>query len=181
MRNPELSPKIDTEIIQDVSSRYAPNNASQIVELFVTTAPIRCQSNLSDEFDWINNRNAFQRLTNLADLPDRWDGYDAPKFARSQINRALELFSSIQAYAKKNNSNWELIEPFISPASDGTILFEWAGQRFPDHQLEVYIPRESTDPLEYLQSDLILENDTEGECQAKEISNLLDWLFNSTI
>jgi hypothetical protein len=129
-------------------------------------------------FDWKENQNAFQRLIHLADLPERWDGYTAPRFPRHQINRAIEIFQSLQDYSKKLGIDWQKIEPFIAPSSDGSILFEWSGQRFKQRNLEIYIPQELNHFLEYLKTDIALDNDTEGECQTSQVSDLLGWLLN---
>lgn len=136
-----------------------------------------CSSPISEKsFDWKDNQNAFQRLIHLADLPDKWDGYGAPKFSRHQINRAIEIFQSIQDYSKEFKINWKKIEPFIAPSSDGSILFDWSGKRFDLRNLEIYVPLETKQSLEYLKTDIGLNNDVEGEFQASQVSDLLDWL-----
>ena len=127
-------------------------------------------------FDWKDNQNAFQRLIHLADLPDKWDGYGAPKFSRHQINRAIEIFQSIQDYSKEFKIDWKKIEPFIAPSSDGSILFEWSDKRFDLSNLEIYVPLEINQSLEYLKTDIRLNHDIEGEFQASQVSDLLDWL-----
>ena len=132
-------------------------------------------------FDWKQNCNAFQRLKHLADLPEKWDGYDAPKFSRKQINHALGIFSFIQSYSKKHQIEWKQIEPFIAPSSDGSILFEWAGERFSQRNLEIYVTKEPNLSIEYLKTDIEMDSDVEEKCQMNEISDLLDWLLTSTI
>jgi hypothetical protein len=136
-----------------------------------------CSSPVSEKsFDWKDTQNAFQRIIHLADLPDKWDGYGAPKFSRHQINRAIEIFQSIQDYSKEFKIDWGKIEPFIAPSSDGSILFEWSGKRFDLKNLEIYVPLEIKQSLEYLKTDIGLNHDTEGEFQASQVSDLLDWL-----
>ena len=136
-----------------------------------------CSSPVSEKsFDWKDNQNAFQRLIHLADLPDKWDGYSASKFSRHQINRAIEIFQSIQDYSKEFKIDWKKIEPFIAPSSNGSILFEWSGKRFDLRNLEIYVPLEIKQSLEYLKTDIGLNHDIEGEFQASQISDLLDWL-----
>lgn len=137
-----------------------------------------CSSPISEKsFDLKDNQNAFQRLIHLADLTDKWDGYSAPKFSRHQINRAIEIFQLIQDYSKEFKIDWKTLEPFIAPSSDGSILFDWSGQRFALRNLEIYVPLENKQPLEYLKADIGLDRDTEGEFQASQISGLLDWLI----
>lgn len=128
-------------------------------------------------FDWKETQNAFQRIIHLADLPERWDGYAAPKFQRKQINRAVEIFQLLQDYSKKNSVDWKYLEPFIAPGSDGSILFEWAGQRFKLKNLEIYIPQDLNHSLEYLKTDIKLNTDVEGECKNSGVRELLDWLL----
>ena len=127
-------------------------------------------------FDWKDNQNAFQRLIHLADLPDKWDGYGAPKFSRHQINRAIEIFQSIQDYSKEFKIGWGKIEPFIAPSSNGSILFDWSGKRFALKNLEIYVPLDTKQSLEYLKTDIGLNHDIEGEFQSSQISDLIDWL-----
>ncbi len=143
----------------------------QINTLNICSSPVPEKS-----FDWKDNQNAFQRLIHLADLPDKWDGYSAPKFSRHQINRAIEIFQSIQDYSKEFKIDWKKIEPFIAPSSNGSILFEWSGKRFDLRNLEIYVPLEIRQSLEYLKTDIGLNHDIEGEFQASQISDLLDWL-----
>lgn len=128
-------------------------------------------------FDWQRNQNAFQRLKYLSELLDKWDGYNAPSFSRKQINRAIEVFQSIQDYSRKAVIDWQKLEPFIAPSSDGNIIFEWSGQRFKQRNLEIHVPQQLDCSLEYLKTDLILDSDTEGECQTNRVSDLLDWLI----
>ncbi|MCL1464542.1 hypothetical protein [Argonema galeatum] len=128
-----------------------------------------------EPFDWVKTTNAYQRIIHLSDLEDKWDGYNAPTFSKTQINRALSLYASIRSYSINRGINLPKIEPFVAPASDGTILFEWGGKRFPVRQLEVYVSREEADLFEYLK--------TEGDSESEEEFNLeglypiLDWLF----
>jgi hypothetical protein len=133
------------------------------------------------QFDWARDRNAFQRLKHLAYLPEKWDGYDAPKFSRRQINRALEIFAFVQSYQKRHQIEWQQIEPFIAPGSDGSILFEWAGKRFPQKNLEIHVTKEPNLSIEYLKTDIEMDSDIEEKCQMNEISDLLNWLLTPII
>jgi hypothetical protein len=131
------------------------------------------------EFDWINNTNAFQRIKHLVTLKDNWDGYGAPKFARHQVERALELFSAIYSYFIDKDLSFSHFSPFIAPCSDGAILFQWVGKRFPDRDLEIYVPAHPDQPFEYLKNDQGTE--AEGVLSApKEVLPLLSWLFEIT-
>lgn len=127
------------------------------------------------EFDWAKNTNPFQRIKNLLTFEDNWDGYGAPKFSRIQINRALELYSRIYAYYLSQEINFSQNAPFIAPCSNGSILFEWVGKRFPDKELEIFVPSDLESPLEYLKSAEDIEE--EKNFYIDEIVSLLDWLF----
>ncbi len=130
------------------------------------------------EFDWINNTNAFQRLKHLVTLKDNWDGYGATKFTRQQVERALDLFSVVYSYFISRDLNFSHVSPFIAPCSDGAILFEWAGKRFPDRDLEIYVPADLDKPFEYLKTD---QKEAEGVLSdPKEVLPLLSWLFKIT-
>lgn len=127
------------------------------------------------EFDWISNTNAFQRLKNIQTLEDNWDGYGTCKFSREQVSRAFDLYSSIYDYYLAKEIKFSQLSPFIAPGSDGSILFEWAGQRFPTRELEVFVPSATEDEFEYLKCSGI--QDEEGKFSIQEIETLLDWLF----
>lgn len=129
------------------------------------------------EFDWVKNTNPFQRLRHLLTLENNWDGYGAPKFHQPQINRALELYSSINHYYISKEINFSQNSPFIAPCSDGSILFEWAGKRFPAKELEIFVPSDIDSPLEYLKS--AEDIDEEKNFSIDEVTYLLDWLFTT--
>ncbi len=126
-------------------------------------------------FDWQKSVGAYQRIIHLSDLDDKWDGYNAPKFSKEQIDLALTLYSSLRTYCIDRGFDFSKIEPFIAPCSDGMILFEWAGKRFPTKQLEVYVPLEA-EKFEYLKTEV--ESEVEGEFHLDELYLILDWLFN---
>lgn len=126
-------------------------------------------------FDWQKNTNAYQRIIHLSDLEDKWDGYDAPKFSKEQIDLALNLYSNIRTYCISRGLDFLKVEPFIAPCSNGMILFEWAGQRFPGRQLEIYIPVSAEDKLEYLKTEG--NSDIEAELHLEELYSVLNWLF----
>jgi hypothetical protein len=128
-------------------------------------------------FDWISNTNAFQRLKNLQTLEDNWDGYKASKFSREQVSRAFDLYSSIYDYYLAKEMKFSQLSPFIAPASDGSILFEWAGKRFPTRELEIFVPSATEGGFEYLKCDSSQED--EGNLSLQEIESLLDWLFDT--
>ena len=127
------------------------------------------------EFDWVGNRNAFQRLRNLLTLEKNWDNYGAPPFLRPQVARAFELYSDIYSYYLSKEMNFSPFAPFIAPCSNGAILFEWAGRRFPSRELELFVPSAMEAPLEFLKGEDNLEK--EGTFIADEVSGLLNWLF----
>jgi len=130
------------------------------------------------EFDWITNTNAFQRLKHLITLKDNWDGYGATEFSKQHIDKALELFTVIQSYFNASNLSFSHFSPFIAPCSDGAILFEWSGKRFPDRELEIFVTTKLTDPFEYLKSN----QDCEEEGRFADLGcviPLLEWLLGS--
>ncbi|MEA5489186.1 MULTISPECIES: hypothetical protein [Pseudanabaena] len=132
------------------------------------------------EFDWITNINAFQRLKHLITLKDNWDGYGAAGFSRQHIQRALDLFAVTQCYFNAHNLRFSLLSPFIAPCSDGAILFEWCGRRFPDRQLEIFIPVDLEQPFEYLKSDH--ESDEDGNFTDVDfVISLLEWLMETGV
>lgn len=126
-------------------------------------------------FDWQKNTNAYQRIIHLSDLEDKWDGYDAPTFSKEQIDLALNLYSNLRTYCIDRGVDFSKVEPFIAPCSDGMVLFEWAGKRFTSRQLEIYIPLETDNKLEYLKTEG--NSDIEGEFHLEELYSILDWLF----
>ncbi len=121
------------------------------------------------------NTNSFQRIKDLLTFENNWDGYGAPKFSRLQISRALELCSRIYDYYLSQEIKFSQNAPFIAPCSNGFILFEWGGRRFPDKELEIFVPSAMDSPLEYLKSAEDIEEE-ENFC-IDEIVSLLDWLF----
>jgi hypothetical protein len=127
------------------------------------------------EFDWVRNTNAFQRLRNLLTLEDNWDHYGAPAFLRPQVVRAFELYSNTYSYYLSKEMNFSQFAPLIAPCSNGAILFEWAGRRFPERELEIFVPSAMESPLEFLKCADDLEE--EGTFEADEVNTLLDWLF----
>lgn len=132
------------------------------------------------EFDWISNTNAFQRLTHLNTLQDNWDGYGAAGFSRQHIHRALDLFEVTRGYFNANNISFSRLSPFIAPCSDGAILFEWGGKRFPDRQLEIFVPANLEQPFEYLKSDH--ESDDDGNFTDVGFTrSLLEWLMETGV
>jgi hypothetical protein len=126
-------------------------------------------------FDWARNTNPFQRLKNLLTLEENWDRYGAPRFLRPQVVRAFELYSNIYSYYLSKEMNFSQFAPFIAPCSNGAILFEWAGRRFPERELEIFVPSSMESPLEFLKCEDNLEQ--EGTFEANQVNTLLDWLF----
>lgn len=127
------------------------------------------------DFDWQKNTNAYQRIIHLSDLEHKWDGYDAPKFSKKQIDLALTLYSNLRTYCIYKGLDFSKVEPFIAPCSDGMVLFEWVGKRFPSRQLEIYIPLLEKDTFEYLKTDG--KSEEEGEFRLEQLYYILDWLF----
>ena len=127
-------------------------------------------------FDWARNTNPFQRLKNLLTLDENWDSYNAPRFSRPQVAKGFSLYSSIYNYYLLRGINFSQFFPFIAPCSNGAILFEWAGgRRFPQRELEIFVPSAMKSPLEFLKCADDLEE--EGTFVADEVNTLLDWLF----
>ena len=147
------------------SGGYTINNASLFID-----------SRKQEEFDWQKNRNAYQRIIHLSDLEDKWDGYNAPQFSKQQIDLSLTLYSHLRSYSIDRNIDFDKIEPFVAPCSDGMILFEWSGKRFPNKQLELYVPISAEHPFEFLKTEG--NSEVEGEFNLDELYPILDWLFN---
>jgi hypothetical protein len=129
-----------------------------------------------EEFDWRKNRNAYQRIIHLSDLEDKWDGYNAPKFSKQQVDLAITLYSHLHSYCIDKGINFGKIEPFVAPSSDGMILFEWSGKRFPKKQLEIYVSKSNQYAFEFLKTED--DSEVEGEFNLDELYPILDWLFN---
>jgi len=164
----------DVTVKGSLFSQSEPVSSVSLKDLGVSYQAGLLQTSQS-EFDWIVNTNPFQRLRNLLTLEDNWDGYGAPKFSRAQVGKALNLYSSIYSYYLEKEINFSQLTPFIAPGSDGSILFEWAGQRFPGRELEIFVPSTVEDKFEYLKFKD--DQDTEGKFLIQEIDALLDWLF----
>jgi hypothetical protein len=133
------------------------------------------------EFDWVTNRNPFQRLRNLLTLENNWDGYGAPPFFRDQLSRAYELYADIYSFYLASKIDFSKLAPFIAPCSDGAILFEWAGQRFPDQELEIFVPSIASAPITFLKSKSISSFEQEGELAIGDVNILLNWLLDDHI
>jgi hypothetical protein len=130
-----------------------------------------------EPFDWKTTINSYQRIIHLSDLENGWDGYNAPSFSKEQIDLALVVYSQARSYSINRGLNFPKVEPFIAPCSDGSILFEWAGKRFPSRQLELYVPKEmkAEHLFEYLKTEK--DSDEEGELGLNELYHILDWLL----
>lgn len=148
-----------------LSGFYTINNASLFID-----------SRKQEQFDWRKNRNAYQRIIHLSDLDDKWDGYNAPQFSKQQVDLSLNLYSHLRSYCIDRNIDFDKIEPFVAPCSDGMILFEWSGKRFPNKQLELYVPISAEYPFELLKTQG--DSEVEGEFNLDELYPILDWLFN---
>jgi hypothetical protein len=126
------------------------------------------------------NTNAFQRLKHLITLKDNWDGYGAKRFTIQHIRRALDLFAIVQSHFNDRELNFSHLSPFVAPCSDGAILFEWGGKRFPERELEIFVPANPDDPFEYLKNyDDINEDGSFTETNLTH--TLLEWLLDSKI
>jgi hypothetical protein len=129
-------------------------------------------------FDWANNTNAFQRIKAMLSLQAGWDNYSAPAFSLLQVRKALSLCTIVYEYYLTRNLKFLENQPFIAPGSDGSILFEWSGQRFPIRDLEISVVDSKPDVLlEYLKSSF--EGEEEGQLvfNKVQVHCLLDWLF----
>ncbi|MBD2626201.1 hypothetical protein [Trichormus variabilis] len=163
---PQSSPLVKAALkYLSFSGVYAINDASLFID-----------SRKQEEFDWQQNRNAYQRIIHLSDLEDKWDGYNAPKFSKKQVHLALTLYSHLRSYCIARNINFAKIEPFVAPCADAMILFEWSGKRFPNKQLELYVPISSEHNFEFLKTEG--DSEIEGEFKLDELYPILDWLFN---
>ncbi|MEA5470569.1 hypothetical protein [Spirulina sp. 06S082] len=130
------------------------------------------------EFDWSKNTNPFDRISHLRDLQENWDNYGAPSFSEQQINRAIRIYLQFLDYSFSQQDNYLDIRPFVAPSSDGSILLEWGGNRFPIRQLELYIPADLESDLQYLKSSAI--DDEEGDINENKLSVLFSWLFTES-
>lgn len=177
VRKPSTSPSVCTEfLIKYIRSGYAPELfMKQSSDTDTDTSSSFVNIRQQEPFDWVRTISAYQRITHLAKLEDKWDGYNAPKFTKAQIEQALNLYSTIITYSINRGLSRSKVEPFIAPASDGTILFEWAGKRFPVRQLEIYVSSETVPNFEYFK----IEGDFEEENQLNldRLYLILDWLF----
>ncbi|MEI6371724.1 MAG: hypothetical protein WCO49_18765 [Nostocales cyanobacterium ELA608] len=164
---PQISPAAKAALVKylSFSGVYAINDASLFID-----------SRKQEEFDWRKNKNAYQRIIHLSDLDDKWDGYNAPQFSKQQVDLSLTLYSNLRSYCIDRNIDFAKIEPFVAPCSDGMILFEWSGKRFPNKQLELYVPISAEHLFEFLKTEG--DSEVEGEFNSDELYPILDWLFN---
>lgn len=118
-----------------------------------------------------------KKLLEISNLPHNWDGYNSSIFPRCQVDRAERLYIRICNYYESKGIDIETMTPFVAPCSgiNGDILFDWCGDRFPDKELEVYIPKDKEVMIHYLKSDS--EGELEGNTLENDLSELLDWLF----
>lgn len=174
-----IASKCLTKILPDsyaeLSVKHSTPSGKQTTDINADVRSLFVDLRKKQSFDWVKTTNAYQRIIHLSDLEDKWDGYNAPTFPKAQIDRALSLYSGIRGYSINRGINSPKIEPFVAPGSDGTILFEWAGKRFPVRQLEVYVPREEADLFEYLKTEG--DSESEGEFNLEGLYPILDWLF----
>jgi hypothetical protein len=114
----------------------------------------------------------------MLSLQAGWDNYRAPAFTRAQIRKALGLYTIVYEYYLARDFRFLEKQPFIAPGSDGSILFEWSGNRFLTKELEISVV--------YSESDIVLEylkNSPQGEEEGQlalnkiQVHLLLDWLF----
>lgn len=163
---PQISPVVKAALkYLSFSGVYTINDASLFID-----------SRKQEEFDWRKDRNAYQRIIHLSDLDDKWDGYNAPQFSKKQVDLSLTLYSHLRSYCIDRNIDFAKIEPFVAPCSDGMILFEWSGKRFPSKQLEIYVSSSNQYAFEFLKTEG--DSDVEGEFNIDELYLILDWLFN---
>jgi hypothetical protein len=125
-------------------------------------------------FDWKKNRNPYQRIIHLRDLATNWDHYGASPFSKTQIRKSLDVYSAVISFLLARHLNLSQGEPFIAPGSNGKVLFEWAGSRFPVRQLEIEVSSDASD-LEFLKVSQNFEE--EGTINEAQIESLLSWLF----
>jgi hypothetical protein len=114
----------------------------------------------------------------MLSLQEGWDGYGAPSFAIAQVKIALGLCTIVYRYYLAHDLSFTESQPFIAPSSDGSILFEWSGNRFPDKELEISVVYSDSDIVfEYLKSSA--DGEEEDRISFDKVHILLDWLFNS--
>lgn len=132
-----------------------------------------------EDFDWINTKNAFQRIIHLRDLEDNWDGYGASKFSASHIHRVLEIYSIIFDYFSNKNFSLEQVNLFVAPSSDGSVLLEFSGELYQSKELEIYIPSSWQKPLVFLKIDESSDVEEENEILDSQVTELLEWLISN--
>jgi len=155
-----------------------PPSVNELGALPKQTCSPQLLSAYQKEFDWAKTTNPYQRIIHLIEFEDNWDGYGAPRFSGSQIRRTLEIYSIVCSYYVSKDLDFWRSKPFVAPASDGSVLFEWSGRNFPDRSLEISIPRDADQPLGCLKSEADL--DEESEIADSELGQLLDWLFRKS-
>lgn len=133
-----------------------------------------------DTFDWKTVDNPYERIIHLKDLDTNWDSYGAEKFSRDIINISLSLYSFILDWVSHRKLVLETYQPFIAPCSDNSVLFEWAGNRFPKKSLEIYVfSNNKMEILKYGINDDVEEEFHIGFEHISRISECFDWLADS--
>ncbi|MBD2774319.1 hypothetical protein [Iningainema tapete] len=200
----DSSPKSALNNAEQVTyiENYSPSLAYRSVKLvqvnpnqgistaYYSVTPIRTQSQSNNnfpvfagssqkEFDWINIKNAFQRIIHLRDLEENWDGYGAPKFSESHIRRVLDIYSMLSNYFSSKALSLEFVNIFVAPSSDGSVLLEFYGRLFESRELEIYVPSSLQQPLSFLKVDEDSNFEDEDEIPDSKVAELLDWLIGN--
>jgi hypothetical protein len=137
-------------------------------------------SGSQEKFDWYSTTNPFQRIVHLRDLEEDWDGYGSSEFTGTHIRRALDIYSRISKYFNLKKKDILEFGPFVSPSSDGCILFDWSSKKFLPKSLELYISSDLNNPLTYLKIEADIDFEEEDKLSDDQVSILLDWLFSDS-
>ena len=143
-------------------------------------SPVEIYDKCLNNFDWITVDNPFQRIIHLRNLEDNWDGYGAKKIDNSLIDKCLNFYCQISSFINTRNLDFDKFKPFIAPASNSSVLFEWAGKRFPNKNLEIYV--DCYNQLEINCYDLIEDTDKTNLVNITEFNKVqqaLIWLIES--
>ncbi len=111
---------------------------------------------------------ARERLKQLSNLPENWNGYGSPTIHTDVIEHALSLLSEL--------AKMGMPEPKIVPVSGGGIQFEWM-QPMSEVEIEI-LPDKS---IQYLVEDskgAMLEDQVNKNGSYVEFAPIVDWFVN---
>ena len=131
--------------------RFQENNPSE--EWIVTTGPLDWASPKIDLTQvrrtsihtklkrGVELNSSFEKYRSyIMNLPDNWDGNDAPSFNEKTLERVFSLLKNI--LDKLWNEMIKISIPLIQPVSDGSIDINWETDKF---ELLINIPEEQNE------------------------------------